>query len=242
MTPDRHRAPRISTPETGGRWLPPKAVGGNQRQQTWSYYFDGSNCQVSGIPPDSHLYSSFSIYHDHGHFFTVAHDATMSKVGDGKENSAAMGSGSDSEDSPVGEDDAAQWSTLSFRIVPPYIQVGQFLEHRRLPLRRPDQKWTKFLLTDAYQASLESHETEGLIGELALLLALLALAIPDQQMNDILPSCVKRYLSANLKHLVCRGAGWVDRRGIVVSVFLAETTSVEALREFERGAMGPLFL
>ena len=163
---------------------------------------------LSALPPNADLHKTYSIYVDRAIIWTVNYDATVEQVGDGLEHnrpeeqseqldhrSRAMNiSGfhvQSSASSDMGESDDEneykdEWAPLKFdhRERDRLSYAGRRQPYSRLRVRRSDQDWPEKLLPDTCSAQETSEDPRhgGLIGELPLLIGLMALAIPPDQL------------------------------------------------------------
>ncbi|KAH9822098.1 hypothetical protein Tdes44962_MAKER04773 [Teratosphaeria destructans] len=235
--------------------MPPKARGANRRAcSNWFKHTDQGTQPTAEVPEavTSHQFACYSVYHDHGIFYTVHYDATSNKVGDGIDATATRGNTRDSSDDSSGstvdeEEDHDDWSTISFNWADQRRKLsyaGQRQPFQRLPLRRHDQIWADQLLPDRYQASQDRYTQEvgsgGMVGDLPLLIGLVAFAMPA--------TFVPGYLGINLGNTFSapqnfpRGCGWQDWRGVVVTVYYdPQRTSREELERYQRGELGAIF-
>ncbi|KAI6837815.1 hypothetical protein KC332_g799 [Hortaea werneckii] len=257
MVPDPNRTPRVTSGATGGRWIPPKAMGGNTRGTVLKFKHDGRRATiVPALPSTVREYKCYSVYHDHAYLWTVDYDATAEKVGDGRDTTAANGNGNcndssdedDSDNESSGEDENEErpdWSTMSFSLGSSYTSfAGQRQQQQRLHCRRRDQFWALQLFTDIYTAQQENRNPQhgGLNGELPLLIALLAFTMPPQYLPTYLPQCIGHTWNVYPPNTLPRGCGWIDRRGLVVRVLYDPgTTSTADLRALETGSFGCIF-
>ncbi|RMY72385.1 hypothetical protein D0862_14468 [Hortaea werneckii] len=260
MYPNPNRTPRVSSGATGGRWMPPKAMGGNIGGTILSFKYDGRRAAiVPALPSNLREYKCYSVYHDHAFLWTVDYDATAEKVGDGKDTTAANGSGDGNDSSDESdtssessddeeeeeEEERPDWSTMSFSLGASYTSyAGQRQQQQRLHYRRQDQLWATQLFTDIYTAQQEHQNPQygGLNGELPLLIALLALTMPPQYLLQRLAPCMGNTWNVYPPNVFHRGCGWIDRRGLVVRVVHdPATTSTAELRALEIGNFGCIF-
>ncbi|KAF2764101.1 hypothetical protein EJ03DRAFT_332152 [Teratosphaeria nubilosa] len=142
---------RVAASPHHGAWMPPKARGANVRGcSTWFKHTDQATQPTAEVPEavTAQDFACYSIYHDHGVFYTVNYDATTNKVGDGDDATAAQGNGRDSSsDDSSGssvvheEEDHDDWSTITFNWADQQRKIsyaGQKQPFQRLPLRRTD--------------------------------------------------------------------------------------------------------
>ncbi|KAI7334824.1 hypothetical protein KC315_g3569 [Hortaea werneckii] len=216
MVPDPNRTPRVSSGATGGRWMPPKAMGGNIRD------YDATAERVGD-----------------GRDTTAANGN-----GNGDDSSDESDNSSESSDDEE-EAERPDWSTMSFSLGSSYASyAGQRQQQQRLHCRRHDQLWATQLFTDIYTAQQENRNPQygGLNGEIPLLIALLALTMPSQCLPQYLPQCMGNTWNVYPPNTFPRGCGWIDRRGLVVRVLYdPATTSITELRALEIGNYGCIF-
>jgi hypothetical protein len=233
------------------------------------------------LPANARAFARCSIYHWRGDFHIAGLDASAEEVGDGINNSASAGSGNDSDDDDEGDDNEASdeedddgaedeyeegWEPLTFTADPNrYISyVGRRLPLQRLPFTRPDQIWPDQLFPDGYSALNTINNTQygGLVGELPLLLALMAFAMPAEY---VAAGYLAQYIGNTWTappptHYPRRcGCEWtqkalerqktsctdtstgLDGRGIVVTIYhVPSVTSQADLLRYQRGEFGPI--
>ncbi|KAI7103849.1 hypothetical protein KC365_g8406 [Hortaea werneckii] len=238
MVPDPNRTPRVSSGATGGRWMPPKAMGGNIKGPILNFKYDGRRTAVvPALPSNLREYKCYSVYHDHAFLWTVDYDATAERVGDGRDTTATNGNGNGNGHDSSDEDDSSSessdddeeeerpdWSTMSFSLGSSYTSyAGQRQQQQRLHCRRHDQLWATQLFTDIYTAQQENRNPQygGLNGELPLLIALLALTMPPQCLPQYLPQCIGNTWNVYPPNTLARGCGCRDR-----SPWLGSTSSL----------------
>ena len=171
----------------GGRWQPPKAHGNNRRYPSTHFYHDRERTAVVDfIPATALLYKTFSVYHDHAVIWSVDYDATSRAVHDGRETSAADGELEvEIPDNVELQDD---WKKITFSHTENYVSyVGRRLDQSRLCMHRPDQPWAQQILPDSYTSRHPRQSYGGMNGELPLLIGLMALAIPEDDVREHLP-------------------------------------------------------
>ena len=175
----------------------------NPRNDTANY-----TVTLPDLPPDAKVHKTYSIYWERAIIWTVDYDATQEQVGDGMEGNPPKGlleqldhpprvmnmSGfqvQSSASSDVGESDddheyRDEWAPLKFnhRDRDRLSYAGRRQPHSRLCVRRLDQEWPQKLLPDTCSAEDMSDDPwhGGLIGELPLLIGLMALAIPKEEL------------------------------------------------------------
>lgn len=179
------------------QWLPPRGRGNNiistspQHPTPVRYMFGhnvtrlGNHHQTMPIPsiPDSaRPFQCYSVYHHTGIMFTVPLDVTNTCTGNGSELSPTDEGGSEDEG---GRQEHKDWAELSFGQSPDNAdwelsfachEVG----NRGLLAQRRDQRWVDYFLPDRYQPQTTRYEDSqvGMVGELALLIGLVSLALP----------------------------------------------------------------
>ena len=238
MRPRRDIRERVTR---GGRWLPPKADGNNERYSSTRFYHDSqTTAVVDSIPATALPDKTFSIYYERAVIWNVDYDATSQKVHDGRETSAAEGAAAEGElDVEVSDDEELRddWAPITFSHLQDYISyIGRRLDQLRLCIQRPNQIWAQHILPDPYTAQEVRQSYGGLIGELPLLIGLMALAIPEEHVQGHIPRATGNpWQVPNF----ARSAGWQDKRGLVVRTYAdPPQSSLEDLREYENGVHG----
>ncbi|KAK3712169.1 hypothetical protein LTR37_009260 [Vermiconidia calcicola] len=222
-----------------GHWAPPRPLHSNEYVPgyTTRRWFEFSNWrtrevesqEVNGKPP----YKTYSFYMSNHKIWIYRSDATHYKVGDGSGNPRiTSGAASDdeedessSESSSDDDDRVEDWVPLKFRWPDEINSSGVSYAttrgpYDRLRLQRPDQVVLRELLPDQYLATPETQRPRrpygGLIGELPILIALIAYSVRPNEVDGALVHCLRRgYRSYNRP----RGGGWNQQRGLVVRVF-----------------------
>ena len=176
------------------------------------FYFDGNITTTKiAPPPNARVHKTYSIYYDRAIIWTVDYDAVDEQVNDGNESNPSEdtpGDGvtqrnlesqstasSELGESEDGEEQAEQatesewkddWAPFKFDHKEDNLlsYAGRHQPHSRLCIRRRDQEWAKKLLPDSCSAQSETNDEShgGLIGELPLLIGLMALAVPAAQL------------------------------------------------------------
>jgi hypothetical protein len=207
MAPAGHGAPRRSRT---GRWLPPQTLGSNLQFQALYFSYDGQSTRVvSRFPGNLRLYKCHSLYHDYAYIWTVPFDASTQVVGTGLNTSATRGPNNDEQDSESdsssnsnsdSEDEeqrpniaSRDWQPLSFRhLSERRSYVGRQMPEGHLAVSRDDQIWPEQLFPDTYSAQEETEDEDegGLLGELTLLIGLLAFTVPEANVATLLPACM----------------------------------------------------
>ncbi|KAK0934736.1 hypothetical protein LTR29_013667 [Friedmanniomyces endolithicus] len=244
MAPNPAARPRIFP---NNRWKPPKKLGNNWKWPATTYYHDGQNTTVhlGRLPATAQRFKQYSVYHDHAYIWAVDLDASLEKVGDGRDDSA------DRVEAEVerreGEVDNPDWSTLTFYELSQYRSyAGLGLELQHLRLRSSTQIWPDQILPDTYRATQSTpHQGYGgLVGDLPLLISLMALALPSSFVQTGLPSCMANPWQVYPASQIARGLGWEHRRGLVVAVYYDTNTTTTRLdlEHYERGTDGSSIL
>ncbi|KAF2746050.1 hypothetical protein M011DRAFT_459574 [Sporormia fimetaria CBS 119925] len=212
--------------DSRGRWIPSTDPGSNQRisggVSNRYYHCDRQRiCQISPRPKGSRTFKTFSVYYSAGQgFWVLRGDATKP------------------------EDDG--WHPLRFNHST--TDYASFLtnagQHDTLCVQRRDQQWPRMLLPDVYHTNMvtESQQYGGLVGELPILLALVAFSTSRDWLENVLP-------------LVFKDGGWqihsykvprMDKRGVVVTVYtcpstLAGGSTKTDLEQYEHGCFGKYY-
>jgi hypothetical protein len=171
---------------------------------------DNANYTITlpALPPNAEVHKTYSMYWERAIIWTVNYDATLEHFGNGMESnppkepleqleppprvmnmsgfqirsSASSDVGESDEDHEYRDD----WAPLKFdhREQDLLSYAGRRQPHSRLRVRRSDQDWPQKLLPDTCSAQETSDDPShgGLIGELPLLIGLMALAIPKGQL------------------------------------------------------------
>ena len=206
---------------SNGDWRPPKASGHNVADPPIHFYFNGEVTEEMNGLPHVQMHRTYSIYHDRGTFWIVDYDASREPVGDGIDNNpqedtpraararralprgsnrAANSSDESDNDNSDRNAEKADWDPLKFkhRDHDKRSYAGRRLPHSRLCTRRLDQAWAEKLLSDTCSAPeiTDDEDHGGLVGELPLLLALVAFAVPETRMADGLCQAIGRTWNA----------------------------------------------
>lgn len=204
MSADPDRQQRY---DRNGRWLPPRELGANKLSQSpfhhiW-YHYDGRQTTVVPQPtvPMQH-YNTYSLYIINHKIWIYPYDATVAKVGNGTTNPDAEsepGNSSDEEGARPPSIAAEDWTPLRFQW-PNTDNVGSptFVARRALEstlqCQRSDQRWVREILPIRYHAEAgyraEPQGRGGLVGELPILIALIALSVRPDQVPTALVHCM----------------------------------------------------
>lgn len=161
-----------------GHWEPSTNAGANVRRGggvsgVWWYcnkqYFQAVELD-DGPPIGSSLYKTYSVYYSDGcGIWVMDADATTLTNGDWH-----------------------SWHTLTFDH---YDDYSSYLtnagEHHTLCIQRSGQRWPTLLLPDIYHTGrriTSASQYGGLIGELPILLGLIALSTPRAWLPNVLPT------------------------------------------------------
>ena len=142
--------------------------------------------------------------------WTVDYDATVVQVGDGFETSASSGYSTETEEGQVSQEDEDDWVSMSFNHLTNSVSyAGRRLQKWRLCVERDDQDWARQILPDVYmaQAQPDNPQHGGLIGDLPLLLGLIAFAVRDTEATTVLPRVISDPWRFSLGNHQSRGAG-----------------------------------
>lgn len=195
------------------RWIPPRSFGNNLGYPLLHFLHSGSETSiVDDVPVSARLYKTYSMYYDRTVIWTVPYDATAEQAYNGQDASA-----SDEEPEPAVTSEQGQpltsrddWASLSFRHYPNYLSyAGRRLENARLRIQRPDQPWASQLLPDAYIPLEETQQVGagGMVGELPLLIGLMALALPEAHVPIALPGLMLDSWRVMPNWVLSRGSG-----------------------------------
>ncbi|KAI9712330.1 MAG: hypothetical protein M1820_001543 [Bogoriella megaspora] len=185
--------------DSSGRWLPPKAQGYNIQKpgsQRIFLCFNRLNAVVSqSIPPDAVHFKTFTVYYDYQTFWMVPYDALTYQVNDGIEDLSGSDSDSSDEDD---ETNFVDWQLLTFDSAPndhtftSYVTCAGPLQ--QLVLQRTDQSWARRLFPERYHSpnmyTAEQQQYGGLVGELPLLLALIAFSAHPENLVAAFQQCM----------------------------------------------------
>lgn len=186
-----------------GTWLPPRrnnqllrAAGCPAGQY---FYFNGvtkrSTLYVPPpgyvLPPGAEVYKECSVYVNRAKFWTVSYDATRQAVLEGP--------------------NCQDWHEIAFHYSGQTwtSYVDHAGEHERLLVQRPNQIWVNQLLPDRYHAAQsiadEYPQFGGMVGDLPLILALIAFSMAPQYVSSTMERCVHGHAWA--LHNLPRGEG-----------------------------------
>lgn len=186
-------------------WLPPRALGASaivEEDQTpfnTDFCYDDQDAAVhpisSGLP--DHLteqaYQCYSLYVGRdGEVFVLNYNAHERSVWNGTDL------GDDNSDHVDGGDLSGDWCTLSFRhLVDSSMSDASYdAPEASIIGRRPGQVWVDELLPQLYhgnRAFSDEGSEGGLVGDIALLIGLIALSIPTPSTGTMLPGLIQHY-------------------------------------------------
>lgn len=192
----------------GGHWLPPRALGTNRLSPSlgcgrWYRYTHGHEPVPVPLPSGTHHYRTASLYYTRATIYLVPYDATQNQVGDGTP-------GPEQDEDTTSSDDTESesgrnyqdWRELGFhwQSNPPLLnsvsratydgpRQSMCLHHQG------QQQWIRQLLPDRYRptqpASPATHPpTGGLIGDLPILIGLIALSVHPDHVDDAVRYCM----------------------------------------------------
>jgi hypothetical protein len=223
-------SPNFNRRSENGTWKPPKPLGSNVIAPNVSapwYEFNNWRAQRIGTlnsPGNKKMYKAYSFYADQDRLWVWPSDATLNKVGDGRPG-GPTDDDSDSEDTSDEEDDPSavtdDWSLLSFsRPIEhdPYPNARRSYAMTRgsagrIGLQAQNSTALRELLPDRYLAvpgnSTAQPGQGGMIGELPILIALVALSVVPGEVDWALANCFR---PVYVPHQGARGQG-VHRQG-----------------------------
>jgi hypothetical protein len=196
-----------------GAWRPPRPkysnVSVSGTTERWFEFEDNSTEQIKGPSlRDMTHYKTYSFYHHQGKKWIYPSDATQYQVGDGSGNNIMSGrdphrvyGGSDSSESDFEESSWEDWTELTFQWLDPSQTIGGVSlaslrnAENQLFTQRADQKALLELIPPRYHAEqrrwTENTAYGGLIGELPILIALVAYSVPPKQVRSRMPDCFR---------------------------------------------------
>lgn len=206
MRESRQIRPRV---DANGRWKPPQEYGANRSADCPTndhlYCFDGN--RVVAIPDDQQEqflgqlqdYRTMSVYHEGNNFWAAPVDAV--------EDGVATGDGGPDDEN------VDDWELVQFDYNPAvpgsYVSSLQCRgQWQRLWTQRPSQRWVKTLFPRPFSAETAYRTTDanaaygGLIGNLNLIIALMALSRPREHILQTLQYCMDngRWRGPNIGH------------------------------------------
>ena len=198
--------PRIGSQYfSNGLWLPPRLLGGNvvaRGTQIHTFCFTGEAVfAIASLPTESLHYKTSSVYYHSEHFWVVPYDATIYQVHDGDEENISDSDQDDYDDDIDYENPVSDWAELSFNAVDGDDTYTSYVtcrgKYHRLLVQRTDQRWAQKLFPDRFHSHEElfppryvGRDYGGLVGELPLLLALIAFSVRPSEVPDTLAQCM----------------------------------------------------
>ncbi|KAF2096092.1 hypothetical protein NA57DRAFT_59151 [Rhizodiscina lignyota] len=251
MIPSGDVMPRYTS---HGIWMPPVVMGGNRKEPGDTtgvlFYFDGNTVhrwQQSIEDLQLTPYRVMSFYYDQGRFWCVPFDATTQTIG-----------GNEDDDEDDGNDNHAPdaWGLVGFQHEwdPSQTYTSYIMRNGsqpRLICQRPSQRWPRTLLPPNFHSqdftSDDYAQYGGMIGELNVIIALMAFSVKSHRVEQTLPQCMRqdRWRGPTLDTDSNIGRGWKDQRGIIVRIWTAagavlNMRTSEDLALFERGYYGKI--
>ncbi|TKA72590.1 hypothetical protein B0A49_03443 [Cryomyces minteri] len=249
-------------------WVPPKAKGWNVASQHAPalFYCDGQTASRQSATSWSFRgrpYSTYSMYHYSGIFWVVNYDAIRHQVGDGLHNPRDENENDDNDSDPEAEEDDSgdsysnaegddatpltDWRRLRFDYWGDVSIASVAGAEDRLRVQRNDQAWVRALLPEGYHAERPESQTSelqrgGLIGDLPIIISLLAYSMPETSVPYRLPEMFR-----NGRWVFQHGGsldehGRTDGRGVIVRVWPNPPHSGDNdLRNYEKGDYGKMF-
>ncbi|KAF2232844.1 hypothetical protein EV356DRAFT_238550 [Viridothelium virens] len=267
--------PRKASRRTiGNFWVPPRAHGYNQLvggDTTGQYFFfDGMATRpMRGLPPGLAHFRTCSMYYDDSTtgFWVIDYSALQSAVGDGSQDNLPQRPDElESEDEDEDEDDwRMDWHQLGFvngegdyaNDYTSYVTCASSAQ--RLFLQKETQQWARKLFPERYHALPQytiaaNHPNQhsdwgGLIGDLSLILALIAFSAREDEVAQAVQHCVHGSNRWRM-HGMPRRRGWRNRRGVVVTIWswpgaagldARYRSTNDDLQEFEEGDYGKIY-
>ena len=287
MAPNNRFLPRS---DQNFAWLPPRPRYSNilVSGPTTGRWYEYNNWETRQVQqPDFHTavhYKTFSFYLNDQIFWIYPSDAPQNKVGDGSGNprvgsrpeteGSEESSSSDEYSSNSSDDDrnAEDWVPLKFHCpFPGDTTYTSYATTRALQttltVQRANQPSLSQLLPDRYLLPSEQRTTQqplgGLVGELPILIALIAYSVRPSRVDPALTHCLRQqYLPHNgqrgdgckycatCSHYDANRSAGIDRRGVVVRVYyelqsggiqagrVQQHTPAQKLALFEAGRYG----
>ncbi|OQO14102.1 hypothetical protein B0A48_00978 [Cryoendolithus antarcticus] len=242
-----------------GGWRPPRAQGKNKYKlwpsgwQDHALFHHGNGIttrlQQASLAPPLDKYGTCSMYVANGSIWVVNCDATQKAIHDGEDNDTP-----DRGRTHHHEYSTRDWSHVQFNTVSTQIDPTRTMscvtydgEQEKLIYQHYDQEWAKKLFPDRYsrmgdRAVERGPRLGGLVGELPILLGLVALSVDPRGMQERIPNIVQGPPWV-LPDGLGRTVGWDDRRGVLVEVWTKhdDSQSVDTLKRYEQGGFGKIF-
>lgn len=201
-----------------GWWLPPRPLHSNvlvpsHTTGRWFEYYAGTTTEVN-VPTDMstmHSYKTSSFYFEDDNIWIYPEDASQYKVGDGSGNQKLAKAGEEpkivdysDEDDDEKEETLEDWTSLSFSRLRLNRDPGELTSfartrglHTSLVNQSSRHDWVQQVLPSRYRAPSNTRYylrsgSGGLVGELPILLALVACSVRPDKVHNVLTECVKR--------------------------------------------------
>lgn len=207
--------------------LPSRALGHNVVKSVIHFrHRDGITTIVPSIPNDAETHRTYSMYIYNATIWTIKYDATDQEVRGGEDSSQSSMYDPDDENddeheaTPFDEPPESQieeesendddWVSMSFNHGANHVSyAGRRKQHWRLCIKRTDQEWARLILPDPYMAQKETANPRygGLVGDLPLLIGLVALAVADDRVSTALPKIISEPWQFHLDESARRGDG-----------------------------------
>ncbi|KAI9740584.1 MAG: hypothetical protein M1834_005165 [Cirrosporium novae-zelandiae] len=168
----------------------------------WKSEENGVQVTSVASPSNSEHCYVCSVYYNAGLIFVLPHDAT----------------------SRPSDDITYDWQPLSFsHMANGYAYVGYAREYQHVNITSPAPAWANELLVDAHKrlTNNQSEATRQLVGEVPVILALIALSVPQDQ---TIVAALTGYSGQN-------------KRGVIVRAWPDSST---VWKNFENGTYGPV--
>jgi hypothetical protein len=132
----------------------------------------------------------------------IGKELTRWRTGNGLQTDGEPSSDDDSDAEGEDDDDETDYTTVDWNILYFIWMANGWLSQcifggncQRLSAQRPDQRWVHELLPSRHHADVSRHTTNmsagGIIGDLTILIGLLALSVPYSQVEEVLRSCIR---------------------------------------------------
>lgn len=191
-----------SQPQLGRNclWLPPKIRGASvvaPGSRVQDFFFDGQRAQpVPDFPVGVQHYKTASVYYHESNFWVVPYDVLNTQVADGREGASSDSEQEDYDDDEDENDDDDpfhwDWGPLFFNAGHSQASyVTYFGSYQRLIMQREDQHWVQHLFPDMFHSEHTLPTGGGLIGDLPLIIALIAFTVRPSEIQAALAQCMK---------------------------------------------------
>lgn len=155
------------------------------------------------LHPQPVHHQTYSMYHARGMIWTVNYDATQMAVGDGQHGNEVDeepgNEGDDDEESSSSSESRSavnydNWTELTFGRAavdgyPSLSHAGFHCQETTLLAQHRGQDWVQHLIPRRYHSENTStdHRAGGLVGDLPLLIGLVAMSLPTTAWPDVIP-------------------------------------------------------